>query len=71
MEIDLKGTIDMKPELVRMMLCEMLRLHGYECSVDDIVFNVGRECRGIGPMEHEEVVFRGCSVKNVAVKKGL
>lgn len=71
MEIDVKCTIEMNPNLVRMMLCEMLRLHGYECSVDDIVFDVGRECCGIGPMEHDVVVFRGCRAMNVEIKKGL
>ena len=71
MEVDVKATIEMNPNLVRMMLCEMLRLHGYECSVDDVVFDVGKECVGVGPMEYEEVVFKGCRAKNVKVKKGL
>ena len=71
MKFDEKITIEMDENLVKAMLCEQLKLNGYECSVDDIVIDVGREYRGIGPMEHEVVFFRGCRAKNIKVNRAL
>lgn len=35
----------------------------YSVKAEDVEFNIGRECRGYGTAEHEEVVFKGCTVK--------
>lgn len=53
-------TVTLTPEELSELITRYLKEEGYE--VTGVEFKAGLETRGYGYGEHDEVVFRGCSV---------
>lgn len=63
MKINKEITITLGEDDVKEIIADYLRKEDYYVTAKDVELNVGVECRGYGPMEHDEVVFRNCTVK--------
>lgn len=62
-DLKINTTLNLTPDRLKELITLGLKCLGYETKLEDISFNVGRESRGWGSMDHDVPVFRGCDVK--------
>lgn len=63
LQVDKNITINLTPDELKELIAEKCREQGYTTvEAKDVTFDVGTELRGYGMAEHEEVVFRCCTI---------
>lgn len=63
MDILNRMTITLRESDVKEIIAEYLTEKGYPTDANNVMLNVGLECRGYGPNEQEVCVFKDCTAK--------
>lgn len=63
MEIKKNITINLSEDDLKKIVADYLQKDGYSVKEEDVSFSVGRQIKGYGMQEYEELYFKGCNVK--------
>lgn len=55
--------ISLSAEEIAKIIKQSLEKEGFDFAEKDVNFEIGKESKGYGMGEHDETVFKGCSIK--------